>query len=526
MSGLSIPLKTGSSATAVAYDTAIDGAYSIYNATIKNYPVANAFVDGADTSQEKWWLQVSARATQNNAWKAQLSFGVTSGTGVLSRRSITYPFGRTISKIDDASIQAWFYWRWQSTVTFNESTNVLAASRWWTNTSVTWRFQKSYIATSGGNKFAIMADGSGIYSYAVSATGVLTTWTVLSTQTIPFTPTLVGIQFQSSCFIAAVKWQFIWWIKLSKDGQGSWWGIFRVHKQLFSIDSAWVMTTVWSQENDTVFTFASNGSNTANFNSWSYTVNNTAHLVSLHGIAGPDRSANYHTIDLTNTSAFADTLIKTDNASTTLFTAYTWLVNVWYDGTSALIVTWLGTISTPDIYKIDATSLADTGVNASFAPTETAQYRQTTTVMSTDTNQVRTSSDKFKIKWSDTNGSITNLSTNSVWMYEMTGTNNESQQSALIWVYTPNTCVATGTLTLKANTVTVDTNVLSNTINVPVSQILNVSNANISSDRINFELSYDNIDANDTKIWFWLTWWTYASPTGNYETSTINLTLG
>lgn len=43
MSGLSIPLKTGSSATAVAYDTAIDGAYNIYNATLKNYPVANAF---------------------------------------------------------------------------------------------------------------------------------------------------------------------------------------------------------------------------------------------------------------------------------------------------------------------------------------------------------------------------------------------------------------------------------------------------------------------------------------------------
>lgn len=74
MAGLQIPLKAGSGSSAVAYDTAIDGSYSVYNATIKNYPVANAFLDGANTSQEKWGLQVTNRATQNTAWKAQLTY--------------------------------------------------------------------------------------------------------------------------------------------------------------------------------------------------------------------------------------------------------------------------------------------------------------------------------------------------------------------------------------------------------------------------------------------------------------------
>lgn len=74
MPGLQIPMKTSSSGGAVAYDTAVDGSYSVYNAAIKNYPVANAFVDGSDTSQEKWGLQVTARTTQNNAWKTQLTY--------------------------------------------------------------------------------------------------------------------------------------------------------------------------------------------------------------------------------------------------------------------------------------------------------------------------------------------------------------------------------------------------------------------------------------------------------------------
>jgi len=67
-------MKTSSSGGAVAYDTAVDGSYSVYNATMKNYPVANAFLDGSDTSQEKWGLSSSNRTTQTNAWKTQLSY--------------------------------------------------------------------------------------------------------------------------------------------------------------------------------------------------------------------------------------------------------------------------------------------------------------------------------------------------------------------------------------------------------------------------------------------------------------------
>ena len=54
MAVLNLPMKTSASSSAVAYDTALDAAYSVYTAVIKNYPVANAFVDTGNTSQEKW----------------------------------------------------------------------------------------------------------------------------------------------------------------------------------------------------------------------------------------------------------------------------------------------------------------------------------------------------------------------------------------------------------------------------------------------------------------------------------------
>lgn len=127
MALFSLPLKTSGagSSTPQTYDTTIDGTYNIYTATLKNYPVSNAFVSGAFTSQEKWGLQVSARSTQNSAWASQFSFGTTAGTGALSRDSLTYPFTKTISAVDSGSIQTFLYAKNHPRATFNESTKVI-----------------------------------------------------------------------------------------------------------------------------------------------------------------------------------------------------------------------------------------------------------------------------------------------------------------------------------------------------------------------------------------------------------------
>lgn len=122
-------MKTSATSGSVAYDTAVDAAYTVYNATLKDYPVANAFVDGANTSQVKWGLQIAARATQNTAWKAQLTYGVASGTGALAPYSITYGFARTISKLEAGNIQTMFYQNGFPTVHFDETLNSISTVR-------------------------------------------------------------------------------------------------------------------------------------------------------------------------------------------------------------------------------------------------------------------------------------------------------------------------------------------------------------------------------------------------------------
>lgn len=526
MSGLSIPLKTGSSATAVAYDTAIDGAYNIYNATLKNYPVANAFTIWVDTSQEKWWLQISSRTTQNNAWKTQLTFGASSWTGNISTKSRTYNFANTITQIDNATIAYGIYQR-NSTLTFNETTNKIANVKGIASVSgvLSWGYQnKSYIASNGWNKFVIIGDSSGIKTYPVSATGDITSATPSDTKTISYTP--IYSVYVSRYDVVAAKGQYVWVMRSLEDWNFSNSIMWRQFCQLYSISSSGVLTAVWAPQ-QVWSTFISGAIANTPACMWvgSYVVNNTAHTVSLFGTytANVTYRNVYITVDLSTVSVFTLTVIKEVEwfGTSLLPSGYSWSINVWYDGSTAILIA-----SSSRIFTANASAFTDTTTTSIGLYTDIHQYRQATSFFTADTNQVRTTStNKFKIKNSDTNWSLTNLTTNCLFMYEMSWSNNEWQQASLLWVYLNSWAIWAWSFVLKANWSTINTIISDNYIN-PIPWTVTIISSIINANNILFELLFTNPEAIDTKIWFWLTWWTYASPTGNYETSTINLTLG
>lgn len=540
----SIPLKasSGGGSSAANYSTTVDSSYSIYNAQLKNYPFTNAFTD-VNISQEKWGLQgITERTAQNNIWKWQLSFGTTNGTGALSRHSITYPFTSNIKVLEDASIQTWFYTSPKSIVTFDETNNKIVNNGASLGNFTDDIFQKkSYIATAGWNKFIIIAQygaPNNIAAFPIDANGAITSTTPTSTITTGQINIFWGsyILSYNRPFVTAAKNDFIWATTFSSYYDPSPRNIsVSTQSQIIQISPLWIMSLVGTVDADAVWPGTANTSATATSEVsaiGSYVDGNTAHVVWLYhynNSTGERLDARvYFTIDLSNTTTHTSTVITQSgvlNAAALLSSV--WVENsidVWFDWTKALVVTAFGW-ATPDIYQLDSGWFVDTWFNATAPQNYVRQYRHSTAELSTDTNQVRTDATAFKVKWVNSNWTLTNLPWKTLWMYEMTGSNNESQQSALKAVYIPASVVWTGTLTLKANGTAIDTNVLSNTINVPVSQIMNATNVAINSDRIDFELSYDNLDAREAKIGFWLNGWTYDSPTGNYETSTINITL-
>lgn len=535
MAWLSIPLKVWSGASAVAYDTAVDGSYNIYNATLKNYPVANAFVDGSDTSQEKWWLQITSRATQNNAWKTQLSYGVSSGTGNVSTKSITYPFTSTIKQIDSATIAYGIYQR-ASTLTFNETTNKITNVKGIASFSgilTSWYQNKSYVASAGWNKFVAIGDSTNIKVYPISATGDITSATPTDTKTISYTPVYSG---QAPRYhIVAAKGAYVWaWVYYTDVSWGNGIHYYKAQFQLYSINSSGVLTAVGTSVAATLGSVSNLNGYNPWYGVWSYITNNTAHSIFLGSSNDTlnqyfSRCNEYRTIDLSNTTIFTSTQIRSETTFANgawqyvgwIPQQYSWSINVGYNGSDAITIDRLN-----NIYTVNGTAFTDSGSDSLCWVTDICQYRQSVALLSADTNQVRTTStNKFKIKWSDTNGSLTNLTTKCLWMYEMTGTNNESQQSALLAVYLDSGATWSGSLILKANWTTINTIFADNCIN-PAPGTIALSNIAINTNKILFELLFTNPEAIDTKIGFWLTGGTYASPTGNYETSTVNLTLG
>jgi len=98
------------------YDTTIDASLNLYSAQVKNYPVSDAFEiwTPPETSQEFWGLQgISTRTSQNNTRKSLLSLWLVSWTWSLSRKSIL-PMNRQIKRAS-WEVASWAFVDWTTT---------------------------------------------------------------------------------------------------------------------------------------------------------------------------------------------------------------------------------------------------------------------------------------------------------------------------------------------------------------------------------------------------------------------------
>lgn len=535
MAGLQIPLKAGASGAAVAYDTAVDGSYNIFSAALKNYPVTNAFVDGADTSQEKWGLQVTNRTAQNNIFKGQLSYGVASGTGALSRKSITYPFTKTIVSLDSGNVQTAIYQNGFPTVTLDETNKVILNTKtggYATAVGSSSDDKVGFVATNT-NKFLCVGNSGGVVKvYSVNAnyavTGLASSFTISGRRT----------------WVVAAKNQYVWVVSCLAYGGGAgydqiWYG------GLYSCSSAGVLTLVGSE---VTLGTVTNGNQQSISNQLtalgSYVVANTCHLF-CEGTASGNygmRIRFYNTINMSTVSGFTTTQVKVESANGLAgngTSVWSWFnygytgyynLNVGFDGTQLNIVTNLGTAATPDIYQITNSvgGWVDTTVNAFANFDYHLRYTKTTALQSTQANNVLINNSTINIKGTTVVGTYTNLHQAVVMIYEMDGTIEQDAAAGNKGYIMPCTASANGSgndLVLKLNGTTYLTKTLQNTINWSVSQNFTVTYIAVGASKLNFELYLENSDGDDMKIGFGLSGGTYAAPTGNYETSTINVTI-
>lgn len=508
------------------YETLIDSLYRVYNATLKEYPIANAFVDGSDVSVAKWGLQSSNRTNQNNLFKGQYVPTILQGTGALSAKSITYQFARTLASLDTGNIQSNFYQAGLPTIQINETTKKIGSVKMVNFNTNIGGDPMSFVATSGGNKYLINCDGANLRSYSLDANYCIT----------GLAQTLSAFGGQRTWIIGA-KNQYVWAVGVDYNAtvayQMTW------YAQLYSMNSAGLLTAVGAK-----VTLIANSQPSQQYISQncgtlsSYIVNNVCHLHLdgwFYGNYG-GRNRTYLTVDLNTVTVFTFTQIRNEQINQQSGGIYSYFgygggrAMAGYDGTQMLIVTNLGTSATPDIYSVSAgATWTDTTKDALTSYSMMMRYTKNATLMSTaNSNWYFDTANTMKILGTSLNGSFTNLYAYVIFMYEMTGSNEQDASSALKGLFWP--CMAIGEndgiFKLKLNGADYLSKDYRNKFNFSASDFnWTLTKATLNSKKLIFELIYENLGATDCKMGFSLNGGSYASPTGGYETSVLNLTF-
>lgn len=525
-----LPLKNDTLATSwLSYNDAIDASYAIYSATLWLLNIANAFTEGADTSQGKrWLLGVPNRHNQNNSRHSQYSVGVASWVVPLTVKSLTYNFNGNIKTIDSGNIKAAVYKRYASMIQVNETTDLISAVK---DATVELSGYKSkwYIATAWWNNFLIVSSWAAIESYPVDGTSYAINWAIASTVAT------IG----NASYVACAKNQYVWVVNIQTPLWSWWWSAF-IRGQLYEINSSWVLSTVGASVNILNATDGWGWSGWgANPDSWfaSYVTSNNCYMYAdgcSNGLWWSNTSSRqraYGTIDMSTVSIFTYSSIRSDAYSAWIVSSYSgqtagthvhmiW----WYDSPNSrlLYVTWF--TAWVDIWAASAASFADTTSNYFDTYTNFCRYTTTTSLLTTIASNVNISAtNTLRINNVAVSWTITSLNTKSIFVYKMTWSNQEDDTNAFMWIYMNcSASIAAWNALLKINGTTYQTNVISAANSISTLWYKDISIATIVGVTINansllFSLETNNPESRDHKIGLWLTWWTYASPTGTND---------
>lgn len=546
-----IPLKQSESSTSLAYTDNVDAQYNIYNASLGLFNIPNSFNDGTNVSQWKFGLLgVAGRYQQNIAWNAQYAISTVSGVSALNIFATTYVFNRDIYSVDSGKIKCAIIREFtNSFLTINHTTNAINTALW----TVAWPQnirKKMWVATNTNNYLVWIDTSNNLVSYACNANWAIQSATPTQSVAIPFqaaTGQTFSIWTNYVANISAVKDNYIWVVLT----QVKLWYNANINDAeatctwlLYSISSSWQFTLIHTNAKFVnVFASANQNSN----NTWqpkmswsdSYIHNNTCYVLA-HAWSTSEYYNNQgwwyrilFSINLSVTATFNVTEIKKDqrtwfsqahyypNTNDVHFGYDVWN-SIWYFVTNE---------GSRDIMSVTSSAFSTTWFSYRSNANNIAYYPRYThnlTVLRNVSNNANIAfvNNALVIRANTSNGTLSNLFSISYFVYEATGTNNQSDDSFMLWMQVPAPCIWSATWSDKVfveiNWTEVSSSVVnttSNSINTlwtimyNSSLIIPKTELWVWNKTVKIKLWYTNIFGISCKLWFGITWWTYATPT-------------
>lgn len=589
---ISIPLLKSANSS---LPTSFEGAYQAFTWRMLLFNMPNAFSYSSGPvkySQWKFWIwDVGSRHAQNNSWNSQYAASVISWTGGLTAYAKSFDFATNISRIEAGRVKVWAYmdntfhnaflWTPKSIFNVNETVNgldLVKSMAAFPSSMADKRNQKSYVATSpNGTKYMIVWGEGSIRSFVLGATNY-DVWSATPNGTysftsFPWTPTGNGGSWLNFANVVAAKGQYVWvaCVDTFLDATTPPWnydaaasGLIRGY--LFSIDNTGAFTLVGS-----ALTISAQLTQSTTGWSWhstsgaryyacgSYVKNNTSYCYAdyyvyfrdSYGATYPKGTVSiqiYFTVDLTNVTTFTGTAVNSRNinegwnngtANTAAWNTSTGEVPVGFNSTNSYMYFIL---TNGQIWYNTGGGFNNTALtSAAGANDNMIRYRKTPTLMSTAWSNYNFNNAKtgFVIKGVALTWTITNSGLQTIWVYEMTGTNEEDDSAAFKGIMLDGTSInnysaITEDVSLYINDVLAETQAHTyaaaylGAINTALPTFTQgnrtfTTNLTVANplNSVNFELkiTVTNSASRNMKLWFWLTGWTYATPTWTNDAS-------
>jgi len=506
----------------VPYDVLVDATYNAYNVSLWLFNVANSFVVWVDTSQWKRWITALAkRFNQNAVWNNQYAASIASWTWVLSRKVLTYEFTKLIKSIDSGNIIGWIYSTWWASFfpidqVNNWIWNVLPSSTLWGIDTK----KKSFIVTSWWVDYLVVASGNSLISYATSAWAP--TWNALSTLVMPVYYSIIDVSLAwvngNSVFCMNV------WRSAHQERR------YALYWHIVLVSSLWILTLTNSTQiydPDPISQPFSLQPVYAHFRCSTDQVGTTiyvyASFMSWHWNNGGKRFfRDLFSINTTNINVFTFSNIR--NELPTPIEQDSWAFCreiVWWRNIATNKYLYVREHSL-DIFEMDWSSNVDTWVNY-FGVWEfdLCLKKNTTTKLSTPTDNAYITDtlrqfrvDNVLANWNLSWINYTRIIKHTWTWSEETHVQGIFANCIALWINQPSEKVL-----LKESwdtLVTLETmlpNTLQPTLIINFNMIIPLTNFVTWKARLSFELEAQNTMVRQRKLWFWLIWGTFASPT-------------
>ena len=519
---IAIPLKASEGGgNAADYETTIDSQYLLHTMQLKNYPIPNIYADGTDISQEAWGLQITSRAAQNTAWKGSLALNAAVGTGTLTRDSFTGKFNQTIAIISNASLQLGYFMN-DPVYTFGYS--VANNLTWITakegvssgaNVALAAHSGDSWGFDYSGSQYLAKPNWQTLYIYPADADYMPTSWTsIASIATASYAGGSTEVVWAKDWYIYTIAAGQEWTAKASAFIKK----FFFNWSALNQIDSIWyAQSTVsggytgapnnnasyWIHTDGNIYCAASARVGNSSFHGYAYIVYKLTPAADGNNIAWEELGG--------AAGGYIDTSFSSTDAS------YLW---TWSNTTKQrynLTGTWQGTGTTDNW-----TGMAKPCV----------EFDKTNLPWSIVWLNTWDSEDGIRIRSQYTQcASWTASRLGAIYVVPAVLTNKATAFHSFYYGQASECCFVAGSTAVQDGLI--ETNganniywywAVANTINDTNGIVdLEITDATIGSNRVKFKFT-----ANSTVeklIWFGITGGSYSTPTVNFETSEINLTL-